>query len=428
MARASATLCTCIVLLAARSALGDLGASVRRSAARGTSTAVLPSGAPLTGPVVVHLKRAGARHSKSEATFYVGQVSVGHPPQSLDVTFDTSSGDVLLPHRACRNTSCMEHHRYSPWESTTAMDINADGGLVEGMRRGQRLARGAHRRDLITVDFTQSDLGEGEIKAVVVRDTVCAGAGGQSGTACVDMALLAAVNMDDKPFRAMPSDGIIGLGFGALASGPMSSFVGRLLEGSRDVVPQFGIAFDAGRGELHLGGHDSARLAAPLRWFPVDHPEQGYWQVAIQAVRVGNKTVDECLHGCHGVVDTGVSRLGVQASRMPVMRHALASALADHIGCQGPDLTFDLGGMVLTLQARDYAGSDCSPLLGSLDLEEPKFVGVYAFGETLLRRYYAAFDWEEHKLGFAPLVRDIAPVAEKSQALPDALAGTVYVF
>jgi len=315
------------------------------------------------------------------------------------VTFDTASGNVLLPHRGCRNASCLEHRRYSPWQSSTAMDVNHDGGLIPGLNG--RLAKGKHLRDVETLSFTQSDLGEGEVKAVVVRDGICVGP--SSNKACVDMAVLAAISMEDRPFRSMPSDGIIGLGLQSLAAGPISSFIGRLFEGSIGVLPQFGIVFEGHRGELHLGGHDSTHFAAPLRWFPVDHPEQGFWQVAIQAVRVGNLTVDRCRKGCHGIVDTGVSRLGVQAGKLPALERALVSQRTAQGLCGGPDLSFDLGGMTLTLKPRDYAGRDCSPRLGSLDLQEPEFVGVYALGGALLHRYYTAFDWEQHRLGFAPL-------------------------
>jgi hypothetical protein len=301
------------------------------------------------------------------------------------------------------------------------MDTNINGGHVDGVPG--RLAKGKHMRDVVTVGFTQSDLGEGEVTAVVVRDNICMGAH-PGERACVDMAMLAAMSMTTKPFGAMPSDGIIGLGLESLASGHLTSFLGRLFEGSTNVVSQFGIAYGTQQGELHLGGHDLARLAAPLRWFPVDHPEQGYWQVAIRAVRIGNTTVDDCRHGCHGIVDSGVSRLGVQASKVPALSAALTAALTGG-QCSGPDLSFDLGGMSLTLGPQDYADADCSPRLGSLDLEEPTFVGVYTFGGAVLNRYYAAFDWEQHKLGFAPLGRDGS--ANKGQAIPDELAGVVMI-
>merc|ERR1719360_271647 len=96
--------------------------------------------------------------------------------------------------------------------------------------------------------------------------------------------------------------------------------------------------------------------------------------------------------------------------------------------CKGPNLSFDLGGFSLSFEAKDYAGVNCAPDLGLLNLDEPKFVGIYAFGETLLRRYYAAFDWEHRKLGFAPLVRKMgSAVIRTSHVLPDAMAGTLMV-
>lgn len=309
------------------------------------------------------------------------------------------------------------------------MDIDANGGLVSGSQG--RLARGRHTRDVATVSFTQSDLGEGEVEGVYVRDSVCVSAGGHGGNqACVDMAVLAAISMDSTPFRAMPSDGIVGLGLQSLAAGPMSSFLGRLFEGSVGVLPQFGIALSKSHGELHLGGHDAAHLAAPLRWFPVHHPEEGYWQVAIRAVRVGNLTVDSCHKGCHGIIDTGVSRLGVQANRLSAVRDALVSGLAGQAPCRGPDLSFDLDGMTLTLGPQDYAGRDCQPRLGSLDLQEPTFVGVYALGGALLRRYYTAFDWEQHRLAFAPLAQAGAGKARSPagrRSLPEEPAGVLVV-
>lgn len=419
LAAALAALAPCLVA-------ADLGAALRKSAAA-RAPAALPADAPLSSAVVIPLRRVGPRHHQGAAgaSFYVGTVSVGHPSQELQVLFDTSSGHVLLPHRACKSAACIEHRRYSPWESSTAMDMNWNGSQVQP---GHRVAQGAVRRDGATLGYTQSDLGEGDAKAVLVRDSLCVGSGA-GGRACVDLGMLAALSLQDVPFRAMPNDGIVGLGLESLASGAICSFFGRLLEGSRNVLPQFGIAFGAESGELHLGGHDATRLSAPLQWFPVAHPQDGYWQVAVRAVRVGNVTVDDCRRGCHGIVDTGVSRLGVQASNLPRLRAALTSALSRRGGCQGPALTFDLGGMALTLRPQDYTDSDCVPQLGPLSLEEPQFTGVYTFGETVLRRYYAAFDWEKRALGFAPLAGGSAAAADSpSEPLPAGGASPMFVF
>jgi len=295
------------------------------------------------------------------------------------------------------------------------MDISPNGTAVQAEHR---LVGGNVFREGVTLEFSQSDLGEGEVKTVAVRDHVCVGSESAGDRTCVDMAVLAAYKMSELPFQYMPSDGIVGLGLTALAASPLCSFVGRLLNGATNVVPQFGLAFGKETGELHLGGHDLARIASPLQWFPVDHPETGFWQVAIQAVKVGNVTVDACKKGCHGVIDSSVSRLGVQSTKMPALKSALHSVTQVAGECVGPDITFDLGGMELTLRASDYTGRACIPLLGSLDLDEPEFVGVYALGAALLHHYYAAFDWEGLKLGFAPLASSTRHiVAEGSEVL-----------
>eukprot|EP00928_Gymnodinium_smaydae_P071035 TRINITY_DN54720_c0_g1_i1.p1 TRINITY_DN54720_c0_g1~~TRINITY_DN54720_c0_g1_i1.p1 ORF type:complete len:415 (+),score=69.63 TRINITY_DN54720_c0_g1_i1:73-1317(+) len=395
-------MCALIAVLAALAPLqvaGDLGAALRRVSSSG-APAVLPVTAPLNDALVVPLTRVKARSTPegvTDASFYVATIRVGHPARELTVMFDTSSGNVLMPHRACKSVACVEHTRYSPWESSTAMDVDVNGSSAHP---GHRFLEGSVARQGATVKYTQSDFGEGEAKAVFVRDTVCLGS---KNDACVDVAMMTATKLEEEPFRAMPNDGIIGLGFEHLSVSPAFSFFTRVLQGSRNVLPQFGMYFGAEKGELHMGGHDLARLASPIHWFPVDHPEDGYWQVAIKEVRVGGVIMDECKRGCHGIVDSGVSRLGVQASNLPKLEALLNMKKKASGACEGPDLTFDLGDMTLTLQARDYADLDCKTQLGSLNLQEPEFKGVYALGASVLRRYYAAFDWQQRQLGFAPL-------------------------
>lgn len=393
--------------------------------------------ASLSGPLVLPLRRVGSRHltkGSSLASFYVGEISVGSPPKTMQVTFDTATGNVLLPHRACEDQACRERRRYSPQGSLSAMDVNLAGDAVEV---GHRLAADNTTRDTVMLEYSQSDFGLGQAQTVTVRDRLCVQAGDEpSGTGCVDLTVLTAVSMKGDAFHLMPGDGIVGLGLEGLAPGcPLCSFLGRLFESSAGrVLPQIGLALGAEHGELHLGGHDLASLGAPLHWFPVDHPEMGYWQVAIQAVRLGNQTLDSCRHGCHGIVDSGTSRLGVQKGARPeALRSALSGGLArasneaGRLGCQGPALSFDLGGMVLTLEAQDYADGDCSLLLGDVEVPEDEFDDVYTFGSVLLRRYYAAFDWKEKKLGFAPLAQRRDSASFVSQTIPDDLAGVLHV-
>lgn len=385
----------------------------------------LPATASLKEPLAIELTRISAgMHLGSEVTFYVGKITIGQPQQELMVLFDTSSGHVLVPHRICKSNACQRHHRYSPWQSRTAVDVNSQGKQLD---TNNRLVKGKVAREVGTIGFTQADFGEGNASSVLVRDNVCLGPHGHLFPTCVDLTVLAAVTLDDVPFAALPFDGIVGLGLSNLAISPSAHFLMRLAEGSTGILPHFGLSYGANGGEIYFGGHNPARISRPIQWFPVDDPELGYWQVAIQAVRVGNKTVDACYSGCHGIVDTGASRLGVQASNMHKLEEALTKALVIAGGCQGPDLTFDLGAMVLTLNVDDYTTALCTTQLASLNLEEPEFKGVYVFGETVLRRYYAAFDWEEQRIGFAPSATPSHANLHVVAAASDSVQGVILV-
>merc|ERR1719373_1135950 len=102
------------------------------------------------------------------------------------------------------------------------------------------------------------------------------------------------------------------------------------------------------------------------------------------------------------MVDTSAARLGVQQSHLPKLEAALSSSLSKAVACQGPELEFVLEGFSIKIGAEDYTDASCAPELGSLDLQEPDFFGVYAFGESVLHHYFVAFDWKEKRVGFAP--------------------------
>lgn len=361
--------------------------------------------------VVVPLKRlparktrAGVNHRHTDASFYVGNITIGEPPQQLSVFFDTGSGHVLVPHKGCKNKTCLEHQRYSPWASSSAVDVNHDGSPVQA---NSRVAKGPANRSFATLEFTQGDLGDGVAKGVLVRDHVCLSSGAEghrSHRACADLALLAATQEDAMPFEAMPADGIIGLGLSGLSVSALSSFRSTLLSGSRGALSEFGMSLGPTGGEIVFGGRAAVdSFAGPLEWFPVVHPEMGFWQLDIVRVRVGGQLVDRCLHGCHAIIDTGSSHLGVQANRREkVMRELQFTHLANG-RCQGPDLQLDLArGLSLSISAADYSDPDCNPELGPLSLEEPEFIGIYSLGTNVIRRYYTAFDWESNRIGFAP--------------------------
>jgi len=207
------------------------------------------------------------------------------------------------------------------------------------------------------------------------------------------------------PFEAMPADGIIGLGLSGLSVSAFSNFYSRLMDNSHGMLPEFGMLLGETNGTILFGGRASVdSFAAPLEWFPVLHPDEGFWQLEIVQVRVNGMVVEQCQYGCRAVVDTGSSHLGVQSDRRERILDRLQSAFFSEGNCNGPDLQIDLPrGLTLTLASADYSDASCAVQLGALHLQEPESRGVlFSLGTNLVRRYYTAFDWEAARIGFAP--------------------------
>lgn len=334
-------------------------------------------------------------------SFYVGEVLVGKPRSRLSVGFDTTLGQVLFRSDKCRSATCMEFRRLSAEVSATAIDLE--------------------RRDVVTVGLA----GEGSTAGDLVQDQVCLDT--TSGrTPCTNMGIMLMTEMTEAPFRAMPHDGIIGLGLEGLSTGgPLFNFLGALSP-TAPIRPQFALSLGATGGEIAFGGHNPARLArgASLAWSPVERPNEGYWQVRLQSVTVGNKTLDFCGQGtCRGIVDMTSARIGVPAALFPALEAALSlgaelAASSEGKGCPGPSLHLDLEGVTLTLGPEDYMAlteDGCKPLLKSLELPK-ELAGAFVLGEPVLRRYYTVFDSQNPpRIGFG--LAGAVPEAEESVTL-----------
>lgn len=223
-------------------------------------------------------------------TAYFGTVYVGFPvPQKFTVVFDTGSAHLFLPSSACENEPCLLHRRYNRSWSRSAIDIDHDGSVV---------GKDASERDQVSLAY-----GTGEVVGEFVNEVVCLGpppaptahegtsvnASWETSEHCAKARVVLAREMTDEPFRKFEFDGVLGLGMEALSLSPAFNFFGQMSRGTR-VPPVFGVYLaqnDDVSSEISFGGHNPARIAAPIQWVPVASPEHGYWQVKIKRAFVG---------------------------------------------------------------------------------------------------------------------------------------------
>jgi len=348
-------------------------------------------------------------------TAYFGKIMLGSPrAQNFTVIFDTGSAHLFVPSSTCTQEACLSKRLYHRGQSLSALDIDHEGTVI---------AADATDRDEVQIAY-----GTGEVEGELIQETVCL-ANNDQASLCTDTRMIVATAMSDDPFGEFEFDGVLGLGLDSLALDPAFSFFGQAIAQHPDMVPQFAVYLssdDAVPSEITFGGYDSRRLSGELQWADVAQPELGYWMLAVESVRIGNKTIELCQAGdCVGIMDTGTSLLGVPRQVMQQVNFLLARTLPndpeDGVDCRdidGPDVVINVGGVELTLGPKDYSRPAglrvvdnqtsktqflCRAQLLPVDHMEPIGPKTWILGEPMLRKYYSVFDWSKKRIGFAPV-------------------------
>eukprot|EP00392_Amoebophrya_sp_AT5.2_P010862 g10929.t1 len=384
--------------------------------------------------------RASARGSSSSSskvthkTAYFGEISIGSPPQVFTVVFDTGSGNLMIPARACHDSSCFAHKRYDSSQSATAREINFDGTTAPAARLA------TDNRDVLTVTF-----GTGEVSGVFVRDQVCLDPLQQ---ACIPrMNFVTAIRETDEPFSRFAFDGVMGLALNQMSQSEEFNVMNRLVDDAVLRRPLFAVFLsdDERKSEITFGGWKPEHMDSGLFWAPVSRPT-GYWQVEMRDITLDNVGQKLCGgdHGspssataallldggegfrnpfsaapaslaspsasskCQVAVDTGTSQLAGPSEIVEQLR----TRLAVEPDCSNyenlPQLGFVLSGQVLNLDPEDYVdktGGSCSLALMTIDVPPPNGP-LFIFGDPFLRKFYTVYDRENMQVGFAAAKHD----------------------
>jgi hypothetical protein len=365
----------------------------------GNKTGLLATGGSVVVPLMRRKKLGlvqGSSHTgggtgrrAGQASEYYGQVSVGSPPQTFLVVFDTGSGNLLLPSKECTDEACTGHKRYDAALSATAMQIAyADQPKTPVAADGTR--------DIVTITF-----GTGEMSGVYVRDNICLGANG----ICCKADFVAATDESDEPFSLVPFDGIFGLSLPQMAEGPAFSILDELAGQGVLKESLFSVFFgnEGEESQITFGEVKKELMASELFWAPVTTP--GYWQVEMREVIVGKEKMGLCSGDskCQVAVDTGTSLLAGPSDVVEKLVDTL-SVNSDCSNLQSlPDLKFNVNGHIMSLAPEDYvaqSGNTCTLGLMSLDIPPPRGP-LFIFGDPFLRKYYTVYDRKNMRVGFA---------------------------
>lgn len=327
--------------------------------------------------------RFSSNRSRSKAvtglvhkTAYWGAMTLGTPPQPFKVIFDTGSGNLIVPSASCNVPGCRPHKKYESSKSSSSKAISNENGETS----------------------SEITFGTGEIAGDFYQDRLCMG----ESDMCIGANFIAATSESTEPFRSIPFDGIMGLGFKDLSMGDGFNIIDELAGTGH--LPSGQIAFyltDDQDSEVTFGGFRPEYLASDILWAPVN--KQSYWQVSIDDITFNDVPQKLCGSGCQVAVDTGTSMLAGPSD--------LVDKLSDMVNAKEdcsnfaalPKLGFQIGSTVLNLKPDDYmdrSSSDCSFSLMALDVPPPKGP-LFIFGDPFLRRFVTIFDRQAVRVGFA---------------------------
>ncbi|XP_043915012.1 napsin-A isoform X1 [Protopterus annectens] len=318
---------------------------------------------------------------------YYGEISIGTPPQTFTVVFDTGSSNLWVPSIKCSffDIACWFHKRYNSKTSSTYHQ----NGTQFSIRYGTGRMTGFLSLDTVTI----SDM--------KIQNQTFAEAVTQPGIV----------------FVVARFDGILGMGYPSISvDGVLPVFDSILAQNlvekkifsfylSRDPSAQPG-------GELLLGGTDPKYYTGEIDYYNVTR--QAYWQIKADGVNVGSQ-LSLCKGGCQAIVDSGTSLIVGPAEEVRALQRVIGALPLFNgeyiISCNKipslPVITFQLGGKAYNLTGEQYILKESQfgvsiCLSGFLGLDIPPPAGpLWILGDVFIGQYYSIFDRENNRVGFA---------------------------
>lgn len=236
-------------------------------------------------------------------TRYYGEISIGTPPQSFHVVFDTASSNLWIPSSKCHlSVSCFLHKKYKSKLSTSYTKT----GKSDKIPYGTGYIFGNFGQDIVTVGnmiVTDQDFAE-------------------------------ALKEKSLALAMAHFDGVVGLGFQQQAVGSVAPlWESMVLQGllgeqilsiwlNTDPQSTFG-------GEILFGGVDNKHFHGAHSYVPLIL--MGFWQIEIGDVLIGRNSTGYCKGRCSAIIDSGTSLLAGPTAVVTQINHAIgAEGIVSH--------------------------------------------------------------------------------------------------
>uniref|UniRef100_A0A4W2DMJ1 Peptidase A1 domain-containing protein n=1 Tax=Bos indicus x Bos taurus TaxID=30522 RepID=A0A4W2DMJ1_BOBOX len=309
---------------------------------------------------------------------YVGNITIGTPPQEFQVIFDTGSSDLWVTSVFCTSPTCSTHVMFRHFDSSTFRPT----------------------KKTFSINY-----GSGRMKGVVVHDTVRIG-----DLVSTDQPF--GLSVVELGFDGIPFDGVMGLNYPKLSfSGAIPIFDNLRNQGAIS-EPVFAFYLSKYKPEgsvVMFGGVDHRYYKGELNWIPVSQPR--HWLISMNHISM-NGNIVACSHGCQAFVDTGTSLIYGPTDLVTNINKLMNARLENSeyaVLCDAvktlPPVIFNINGIDYPLPPQAYITKDKNSCIsifqGGLENLSPD---NWLLGDVFLRQYFSVFDRKNERIGLAPAV------------------------
>ncbi|XP_057583517.1 pregnancy-associated glycoprotein 2-like [Hippopotamus amphibius kiboko] len=311
---------------------------------------------------------------------YVGNITIGTPPQEFRIIFDTSSSFMWVPSIKCSSPSCRTHNLFNPLLSTTF-----------------RLSSQAFNLKY----------GAWSIEGILAYDTVRI-------MNLVDLGQKFGLSVNQSGLDHAIFDGALGLGFPSLASKWITPVFDNLK--TQGIISQpvfaFYLSIRKENGSVVMfGGVDHSYHKGQLKWIPVSRNH--YWQINMNRITM-NGVVVGCYRGCQAVLNTGSTLLAGPTRLVTAIQKLInATPFGEQylVPCSNiqslPTIIFTINGNDYPVPAEAYIlkgpHSTCVSCFQG-GTENWKRSETWVLGSAFLRLYFSVYDRGNNRVGLAPAV------------------------
>ncbi|CAL8251615.1 unnamed protein product [Arctogadus glacialis] len=307
---------------------------------------------------------------------YYGVISIGTPPQSFTVIFDTGSSNLWVPSVYCSSQACNNHRKYNPQQSST-------------FKWGT---------ETISIQY-----GTGSMTGHLAVDTVEVG-----GITVANQVF--GISKTEAPFMAhMVADGILGLAFQSIASDNVVPVFDMMVQQNLVSQPLFSVYLSSKSQEgsvVVFGGIEASYYTGQINWIPLTSAT--YWQIKMDSVTINGNPV-ACNGGCQAIIDTGTSLIVGPSSDISNMNSWVGASTDQYgdatVNCQNigsmPEVVFTLSGHSFTIPASAYVSQSsygCNTGFGGGNDQ------LWILGDVFIRQFYVIFDSQNKNIGLAQSV------------------------